>query len=100
MGGRLFDGWLCQTPGTHFERYIHGSTFRTVGGHLYDALEKVLSDPVDDKPIGCQQAEAALLFYGLEWTNPGVEMLFRQVTLELLYASVPKGYGHLSGSPL
>jgi hypothetical protein len=60
----------------------------------------MLPNPIDDEPIRSQQPQAALLFYGLEWADPGVEMLFWQVTLKLLNAFVPKGYSHLSGSPL
>ena len=37
----------------------------------------VLLEPIDHKPIGCQQAKNAAIVDGLQWANPGIKLLLR-----------------------
>ena len=44
---------------------------------LQNSLNMVLLEPVDDKPVGRQEAKNAAIIDGLQWTNPGIKLLLR-----------------------
>ena len=55
-----------------------------------DPARAVLVHPVDDVSIGREQVESAASLYGLQRSDPGIEMLGRQLFLEAAQALIPE----------
>ena len=53
-------------------------------------LHVVLLQPVNDKAIGRQQPQDAAVVNGLQWSNPGVKLLLRELCLQGAKALVPE----------
>jgi len=50
----------------------------------------VLAEPIDDKAIRREQAQRGVIIDGLQWSDPGVELLLGKLYLQDAEALVPK----------
>ena len=55
-----------------------------------DPRRAVLVDPIHDVPVRGEQVQPAAVLDGLQWTDPGVEGLFRKLRLEPAETLMPE----------
>jgi hypothetical protein len=64
-------------------------------GQLLDAPGKPLLDPLQYKPVGGDQPQLIACNFQPQRTNPGIELLLRQLLLKRFQAGLPEyGRGH------
>ena len=66
---------------------------------LFYTSEIVLIEPVDDKTIGREQFQDRAVLDGLQWPDPGIELLFRQLGLKVANTVIPYCCFLLQGCP-
>jgi hypothetical protein len=59
----------------------------------------VLPDPVEHKLVGCQQAQALAVFYGMQWSYPGVELLRWEFIFKPKQTLLPERHFHFDIPP-
>jgi hypothetical protein len=59
----------------------------------------MLAHPLENKLVWCQQAQRFGCFLGVQWADPGVELLFGQLVFETYQTFLPQLRFHPS-SPL
>ncbi|MGD8746120.1 MAG: hypothetical protein PVI02_07205, partial [Gammaproteobacteria bacterium] len=79
---------------SHLECYLHGVLAGAVSGNLDDSRQEVLPYPIHNKPVRRQQTKSVLVVDGLKGPDPRIEMLLRQIMLELLNTFVPERSRH------
>ena len=70
-----------------------------VNDNLEDSLEVLLLQCVDDETIGSEQAQNGTILYRLQRPDPGVELLLRNLCLQVANAAVPKRHLGRQRSP-
>ena len=81
-----FRHWIA-LPGSDFDNQASGCA--VLGEDPVDPLHVVLVQPVDDETVRGKEAQGVGVFISLQGTNPGVELVFRQLGLQLANATVP-----------
>ena len=61
---------------------------------IFDALQSVGADPIDDESVGCQQTQFGSGLERLQRPHPGVELGVGQISSKRLCASIPKRRVH------
>ena len=54
--------------------------------HLADSTEQVLVYPVPDEVVGGEKAQLCAILYRMQRTDPGIELLRRKLSLEVIEA--------------
>jgi hypothetical protein len=52
-------------------------------------VEELVPDPVQDEAVRGEQAQAPVLLDGLQGPNPGVELLLRELSPQMVDATLP-----------
>ena len=77
-----------------FERF----TISEIAQYPANAVSVLVPDPIQYEAVGRQYFDAILRFNGLQWPDPCIELLRRQLMLKLLDALLPNRIFHRVGS--
>jgi hypothetical protein len=59
----------------------------------------VLLQPVDDEAVWCEKTQPAIVLNGLQRAYPGIELLLRQLRLQVSDAAIPERCFGRQGKP-
>ena len=59
----------------------------------------MLIDPITHEMIGCKQAQGVAILDGVQRSNPGVELLWRELSFEPIETLIPQRRPHPRGPP-